>query len=118
MTHIDLKDKSILLTGASQGIGKEVAKYLMQMGARVAIHYNTNKASAETLIANGNATNSKLFKADLDVESEIFNLFESVEKTFGAIDVIILNAGVSISHSINEKTNDWLSVWKKTININ
>ncbi len=118
MTHIDLKDKNILLTGASQGIGKEVAKYLMQMGARVAIHYNTSKASAETLLANGNTTNSKLFKADLDVESEIFNLFESVEKTFGVIDVIILNAGVAISHSINEKTNDWLTVWKKTININ
>ena len=118
MTHIDLKDKNILLTGASQGIGKEVAKYLMKMGARVAIHYNTNRASAETLIVNDNTTNSKLFKADLDVESEIFNLFESVEQTFGIIDVIILNAGVAISHSINEKTNDWLAVWKKTININ
>ncbi len=117
-THIDLKDKNILLTGASQGIGKEVAKYLMKMGARVAIHYNSNKASAESLIANGNDANSELFKADLNIETEVFDLFESVIKAYGSIDVIILNAGVSLPHSIQDNTDDWLKVWKKTININ
>jgi len=118
MTHIDLKDKSILLTGASQGIGKELAKYLMQMGARVAIHYNTNKTSAETLIENGNSTNSKLFKADLNVASEVIHLFKDVEEAFGTIDVIILNAGVFIEHSTHQDLEEWYDVWKKTIQIN
>lgn len=118
MTHIDLNNKRILLTGASKGIGKEIASYIMKMGAQVAVHYNTNKESAETLVANYKETNSKLFKADLNVESEVLGLFKEVEEEFKTIDVIILNAGVSIQHSTSQNIEDWLKVWKKTIEIN
>ena len=118
MTHIDLKDKRILLTGASKGIGKEIANYLIKMGAQVAVHYNTSKESAEILISNSKETNSKLFKADLGIESEVISLFKAVEEEFKTIDVIILNAGVFIQHSTSQNTEDWLKVWKKTIEIN
>ena len=118
MTHIDLNNKRILVTGASKGIGKEIARCLMKSGARVAVHYNTNKDSAETLVANCKETNSKLFKADLSIESEVLDLFKAVEKEFKTIDVIILNAGVFIQHSTSENIEDWLKVWKKTIEIN
>lgn len=118
MTHIDLSGLKILLTGASQGIGKVTATYLMEMGAQVAVHYNSSKASAESLVAQYKTTNSKIFKADLNKESEVITLFDTVKKEFGVIDVIILNAGVAISHPINENTHDWLTIWKKTININ
>jgi len=118
MSHIDLSDKKILLTGASDGIGKGVANYLMKMGARVAVHYNTNKDSAESLVFNNKKTNSKPFKADLSNEEEVHTLFRDVTKEFGKIDVIILNAGVFLPHSTEETTKDWLSVWKKTMDIN
>ena len=118
MTHIDLSDKKILLTGASDGIGKGVANYLMKMGARVAVHYNTNKDSAESLVFNHKKTNSKSFKADLSNEEEVYTLFRDVLKEFGKIDIIILNAGVFLPHSTKETTKDWLSVWKKTMDIN
>lgn len=114
---IDVKNKTILLTGASDGIGRGVADYLMQMGAKVAVHYNSNKAAAETLVEkyrNG----SKVFQADLSIEKEIFALFDEVEGYFGKIDVVILNAGVFLPHSTNLDTVDWLKVWKKTIAIN
>lgn len=118
MTHIDLSGLKILLTGASQGIGKVTAAYLMKMGAQVAVHYNSSRESAENLVTEYKATNSKIFKADLDKELEVTTLFKTVKKEFGAIDVVILNAGVAISHSINENPHDWYKVWKKTININ
>ena len=118
MTNIDLLDKKILLTGASDGIGKGVAEYLMKMGARVAVHYNTNKASAELLVARYINTQSSAFKADLSNEEEVFRLFKEVNEQFEKIDVIILNAGVFIPHSTKETTKDWLSVWKKTMDIN
>ena len=117
MTHIDLKGKNILLTGASQGIGKALAKYLIQMGARVAVHYNSNKASAETIIEE-NTTKSQVFKADLNVEPDVLNLFKEVKESFKTIDVIILNAGVFLQHTTNQNTEDWYKVWKKTIQIN
>ena len=118
MTHIDLSGKKILLTGASQGIGKVTASYLMKMGAQVAVHYNNSKVSAENLVTEYMTTKSKAFKADLDIESEVKTLFNNVKREFGAIDIIILNAGVALSHSISENSEDWYTVWKKTVNIN
>lgn len=116
-TRIDLKNKTILLTGASDGIGRGVADYLMSMGAQVAVHYNSNKAAAEELVAkyqNG----SKAFQADLSKEEAVFQLFAAVEYHFKKIDVLILNAGVFLAHSTNLDTEEWLRVWKKTIAIN
>lgn len=117
MTQIDLTDKTIVLTGASDGIGRGVADYIMQMGAKVAVHYNRNREAAEALV-NKHKNGSKAFQADLSNEKEVFKLFESVESHFGEIDVVILNAGVFLPHSINLDTADWLKVWKKTIAVN
>jgi len=117
MTHIDLSGKRILLTGASDGIGKGVAEYLMKMGAIVAIHYNRNKTSAETL-ANTYNNGSQIFQANLEHETEVIQLFKEVKSTFGKIDAIVLNAGVFLEHSTTQNTENWLSTWKKTLDIN
>jgi len=114
---IDVKDKTVLLTGASDGIGRGVADYLMDLGAKVAVHYNRNKKAAEALV-DTHKNGSKTFQADLSIENEVFQLFETVTAYYGKIDVIILNAGVFLPHSTNLNTQDWLKVWKKTIDIN
>jgi len=118
MTHIDLADRNILITGASKGIGEGIADYAMKMGAKVAVHYNSGKASAEALVSKYSDTHSKAFQADLSNIQEVINLFENVVTEFGNIDVIILNAGVFLQHSTKENFNDWLKVWKSTIDIN
>lgn len=117
MTQIDLTDKTILLTGASDGIGRGVADYIMQMGAKVAVHYNRNQEAAEALV-DKHKNGSKAFQADLSNENEVFSLFERVEDHFGKIDGVILNAGVFLAHSTNLDTQDWLAIWKRTIAIN
>ncbi|NAS30752.1 SDR family oxidoreductase [Flavobacteriaceae bacterium R38] len=117
MTTIDLTGKKILLTGASDGIGKGVADFLMRMGAQVAIHYNTNRASAEALAVKYN-NGSKPFQSNLANEEDVYKLFEEVEEYFGTIDTVILNAGIFLKHSTNKNTSDWLSVWKKTLDVN
>ncbi|WP_235016381.1 SDR family NAD(P)-dependent oxidoreductase [Aquimarina sp. AU474] len=118
MVQIDLRDKTVLLTGASDGIGKATAKFLMKMGAKVAVHYNTNKESADTLVQNYKETRSRAFKANLSIENEVYTMFEEVEKAFGKIDCVILNAGVFMQHPIANTTADWFSTWKRTIDIN
>jgi len=117
MTQFDLTNKTILLSGASDGIGRGVAEYLMQMGAKLAVHYNTNKQAAEDLVAkyqNG----SKAFQADLSHEKQVLELFEAVESHFENIDVVILNAGVFLPHAATSSTEEWWRVWKKTMAIN
>lgn len=116
-TRIDLTNKTILLTGASDGIGKGLAEYLLRMGAKLAVHYNTNTISAEALVAQYPKT-AKAFQADLSEEKAIFELFEGAVAHFGKIDAIILNAGVFLKHSSTAKTEDWFAVWKKTMAIN
>jgi len=117
MMQLDLSGKTILLTGASDGIGKGIADFLMKNGARLAVHYNKSKESAEELVRkypNG----SKTFQADLSDETAVLHLFDEVKNHFKKIDILILNAGVFLSHSSKLNTQDWLSVWKKTMDIN
>jgi len=116
--QVDLSDKTILVTGASNGIGKAVAAFLMQMGARVAVHYHTNKAAAQDLIRQYPSTHSEVFSANLAEENEVISLFENVEKRFKTIDVILLNAGVFMEHPIKNTVNQWYAIWKKTMAIN
>ena len=108
MTHIDLANKTILITGASKGIGQGIAEYVMQMGAKVAVHYNSDKASAEALVAKYPETNSKVFQADLSNTEEVVRLFQDVIKAFNSVDTIILNAGVFLKHSSKDNFDDWL----------
>jgi len=118
MTHIDLKGKTILITGASKGIGKGIADYAMKMGARVAVHYNSDKSSAEILVEKYPEANSQIFHANLSKTQDVVNLIENVITAFGKIDTVILNAGVFLKHSTQDNLDDWLKVWKSTIDIN
>ncbi len=114
---LELEGKTILLTGASKGIGKGIANFLMEMGATLAIHYNSHKASAKE-IAEKYDTGSKIFQADLESEKDVFRLFDEVIKEFGKLDVVILNAGVFLKHSTELSSEEWLKTWKKTMDIN
>lgn len=117
MTKIALAHTTILLTGASDGIGKGLAHYLLKMGAKVAVHYNSNKASAEALVAEYPET-SMAFQADLSDTEAVCTLFAAVADHLGTIDAVILNAGVFLKHSSEGSTEDWFTIWKKTLSIN
>lgn len=115
--QIDLSGKNILVTGASNGIGRAIATQLAASGARVAIHYNSNRANAEQMaqeLGNG----AMVFGADLSNEKDCFRLFEDVKNAFGRIDTIINNAGIFKEHSWQMNDDDWLDVWKQTMDIN
>ena len=118
MTQIDLKGKTILITGASQGIGRAFTHYAMSMGAKVAVHYNSHKKEAENLVNEFPQTESKIFKANLEEIEQVDNLFKSVEKTFSRLDAIVLNAGIYKEHCIDLNTIEWLKIWNQTMNIN
>lgn len=117
MSGIDLSGKTIVVTGASKGIGKAIAEYAMQNGAQVAVHYNSDAQGAEALVNQYN-NGSKAFKANLANTEDVIALFKAIQQTYNIIDGIVLNAGVFLEHSSHSTTDDWFKVWRQTMSIN
>lgn len=115
---MELKGQNILVTGASQGIGRAIARELMAQGGRVVVHYNMNETAARDLIAEFPDTHSVVVRADLQNPESVSHLFNTSLEQVGHLDAIIFNAGVFLPHSVALSSDDWHAIWKKTLSIN
>ena len=107
------------MTGASGGIGKAIAKKFIENGYFVIGQYNSNKDSIDCfydlLKEQGKSDYFYSIKADLSKTEDIENMMANVFKSFNSIDVLVNNAGVSLTKLITDTTeNDW----DKVFNIN
>jgi NAD(P)-dependent dehydrogenase (short-subunit alcohol dehydrogenase family) len=115
--HIDLKGKTILVTGASRGIGLSLAEGLAEAGATLAAHFNQNRAVTEALaVSLGN--DARAFQADLAVPASCEHLFNAVVETYGRLDVLVNNAGVAPKIPFDAATDEWLEGWDLTMAVN
>lgn len=89
----ELSGKVVLITGASGGIGSALARKFANEGARLILHFNSNRAKAEALAAELPSVELQLLRADLTKESEVKRLFAAALKRFGRVDVLVANAG-------------------------
>ena len=85
-----------IVTGASRGIGAAVAQRLAGDGFAVAVNYAGDTASAEALVKRIETAGGKAIavKADVADAAAVRALFDTVEKTFGGVDVLVNNAGI------------------------
>jgi len=88
--------KSAIVTGASGGIGRVVAKRLASDGLAVAVHYAGNPAKAETVVAEIKGAGGKAFTVQADVAKpvDVERLFKQTLDAFGTIDVVVHSAGI------------------------
>jgi 3-oxoacyl-[acyl-carrier protein] reductase len=88
--------RTALITGASGGIGKAVAKRLAKDGFDVVVHYAGNPAKAEQLVAEIKQDDGKAvaIKANVAVAAEVKTLFQTSLEQFGHIDVVVHLAGI------------------------
>ncbi len=114
---IDLSGQTILVTGASRGIGAAIARTLGQAGARVAVHYGRSHDEAQAL-ANEIGNGSEAFAADLADPSACATLWQAVVSRFGAVDAVVNNAGIAIESPISYPTDDWTRDWDLTMTVN
>ncbi len=112
----NLKNKHVLLTGASGGIGYSCAKLLDEEGAKLSLHYNSNFDNVKKLGSDLKGEHTYI-QADLTQENSVTLLFSEAEKTYGAIDHLIVNHGIWPEEDTPIHKMD-VSRWDQTIAVN
>jgi len=114
----DLKDKVVLVTGSSTGIGAAVARGFGRNGAKVAVHYHSSRTEAEKVIADIklHGGTAALFGADVRSAQEVENLVGGVSRYWGRLDVLVNNAGGLVKRAKLEEVTDEL--YDEVLNLN
>ncbi|HLS95717.1 MAG TPA: SDR family oxidoreductase [Sphingobacterium sp.] len=88
--------KTMLITGASRGIGAATASLAAARGFSVAVNYRSDKAAAEGVVARirANGGRAEAFQADVSKEGDVMRLFAEVDAVFGHLTSLINNAGI------------------------
>ena len=109
---INFKNKNILITGASGGIGTALVKKFVSLGANI---LGSGTKTEKLELIKKQYPNIKVKKFDINNHSEIEEFMDSVSLELGGLDVLINNAGINIDNlSIRMKVEEW----KKVIDIN
>lgn len=103
-----LKSKVVVVTGASKGIGAQIAKNMAAEGASVVVNYASSKAGADKVVEEitGKGGKAIAVHGDLSKGGDVKRLFEETKKHFGNLDVLVNNAGVYQFSPIEGVTED------------
>jgi len=111
-----LEGKTALITGANRGLGKAIALGLAEAGARVVLVARDQALLEQTAVAVGELKSEALvFPADVTQESQILDLKKSVTQKWGAIHILVNNAGMNIRKPATEFT---LEEWRRVLDTN
>jgi len=115
----DLRDNTILLTGASTGIGAACALALAREGCSLVAQYHGNKEGAEEATAELPADRKLLIRADFSEPGAADALWSEAMAWRGRIDVLVNNAAtLRFEGGIDAPDEDWDRVWSETLQVN
>ncbi len=116
MGSIELKGKTVFITGASKGMGREMALLFAGLGAKVAVAART-KDLLDSVVADirekGGMAAS--FACDIASEKEITAAIRAAESEYGPVDVLVNNAGYGLAGRADHFTND---DWRRVVDVN
>ena len=115
----NFNDKVVLVTGASQGIGRAIAQKFAALGAKIALNdialqENQLKTAVEEMKSAG-APEAKYFLADVSNYGEVEKMMQDIQSAFGGLDVLVNNAGIAKDRTLAKMT---VEEWQKVIDIN
>jgi NAD(P)-dependent dehydrogenase (short-subunit alcohol dehydrogenase family) len=114
-----LAGRAALVTGASRGIGAEIARQLADEGARIAVHYHRGQNDAEKVVGQLPGAGHALVQADVADPDDQERLVEETAAALGRIDLLINNAGVFEFHPpAQTDLAKWRDAWTRTLNLN
>ena len=109
--------KAAIVTGASRGIGREIALHLANEGAKVAVNYSGSKDKADEVVEIIKNAGGEAFAIQADVSNpdSVKNMIDETIATFGSIDILVNNAGITRDNLLMRMKED---EWDDVININ
>ncbi|MDM1070938.1 SDR family oxidoreductase [Empedobacter brevis] len=101
---INLKDKTVIVTGSSRGLGKQIAIEFAKKGANVVINYNSNESEALSTVKEITLNEGKAIavKANVSQNEDVNHLFEKTIEHFGKVDIVVNNAGIMMTKFLKD----------------
>ena len=113
---MDLSGTTVLVTGASRGIGRAVAEQFAASGATVALHHSGRQPEAAHGLAE--RLGVAALSADLSDPREAARLWTEALAALGRVDIVVANAGVFVEADPESDLDDWLEAWNRTLAVN
>jgi 3-oxoacyl-[acyl-carrier protein] reductase len=116
---MNFRDKIVLITGGSKGIGKATAKAFAEHGASVAFTYHSDTKVAEETLSMLSGNSHIAIKADIRDSEESKNVVSLVIGKYNRLDILVNNVGVYIPHPVAESGfQEWEQAWETTMAVN
>ncbi|QGV81254.1 SDR family NAD(P)-dependent oxidoreductase [Streptomyces ficellus] len=111
--------RRVLVSGASRGLGRAVARAFAANGDRVAVHYGTRADDARTTLDSLSGTGHTLVSGDLADPGEAARVADTAAAALGGLDVLVNNAAVNTRHPLPETPYDaWVAAWQQHVSVN
>jgi len=114
-----LKDQTCLITGASSGLGKAVAKSMGREGAHIVVNYYHQREEAQQLVdwleRQPECGRALAIQCDVSKEDQVSAMFQRAIDHFGTVDVCVANAGIQRGHPLHEMP---LNAWQSVLDVN
>ena len=114
----DLKNKSVLVTGGSRGIGAAIARAVGAAGGEVIVHCGRNSEAAEAVQRDIGGDRCHVVQADLAIPGEVERLWTEALAAAPGLNVLINNAGIFEDAPVEASLEDWRATWSKVMQVN
>jgi 3-oxoacyl-[acyl-carrier protein] reductase len=115
---IDLKGKTVLVTGGSRGIGEAIVRAVAGVGAKVLLHYGKSRGAAELIRKSIGPEVCQLIQADLGEAAAAAELWHAASAAAPRIDVVVNNAGIFEPIPVQAPLDEWHRAWARVMQVN